>query len=204
MTNFTLAQSTLDSLKGAEMAKSDASQKGVSALLFLAIDVSDARFAHGDAAKLATELKTQAGFKAAVAKLKKKKAAAIVGFAHDAALLIVKGMPKSAEKTALYGESVLSAISALGTLKSISAVMAKVRPPKAADAPAADAPAADVPAADVPAADVPAAGVDLSRLQMFFDLLAVFARGFLQAHELNEIAAMEKAGQLPRKAKKTA
>ena len=199
MTNFTLAQSTLDSLKGAEMAKSDASQKGVSALLFLAIDVSDARFAHGDAAKLATELKAQAGFKAAVAKFYSEKAAAIVGFAHDAALLIVKGMPKSAEKTALYGESVLSAISALGTLKSISAVMAKVRPPKAADAPAADAPAADV-----PAADVPAAGVDLSRLQMFFDLLAVFARGFLQAHELNEIAAMEKAGQLPRKAKKTA
>lgn len=182
LTMFNLTDNTRELILTAENSKSEAAQRGVKALTELSLDNSMHTFRHGDGVKLADCLK-QAGFKSAVAKFYAEKTASIVNWAQGRALLAVKGMTKGEEKSLAFSDALTAAISDLATLKSVSAVMAKIRPVKVE--------------ADEKT-DEKVELIDLAKIGPFFDLLAMFAAGHHQA------MACAMAGKKPTKKEKIA
>lgn len=177
LTMFNLTDTAKAAIVGAESAKSEAAKSGVVAVIALATDNCGHVFRHGDAAKLADVLKAN-GFKAAVSKFYSEKTASVCAFVQRKALLSVAGIPRGEEKTAAYNEAVAQALRDLALLKSVAAVMAAVRPPKA-----------DEPAAVAAVVEPVVEPVDLAKIVPFFNLLAMFAAGIHAANVAQAMAA---------------
>lgn len=192
LTMFNLTDDTKALILNAENSKSDAAMRGVKALTELALDNAMHTFRHGDAAKLADILK-HSGLKSAVAKFYAEKTASIVNWAQGRALLAVKGMAKGEEKSLAFSEAMTAAISDLATLKSVSAVMAKIRPAKDTS----EAAKVEPEAAKVEPEAAKVELIDLSKLAPFFDLLAMFAAGIHSANIAQAMAAKVPAAKKP-------
>ncbi len=191
LTHFTLSQAAKSAILSAESAKSEAAKSGVNAVIALSFDNASHSFRHGDAAKLADVLKAN-GFKSAVAKFYSEKTASVCAFVQRKALLSVAGMARGEEKTAAYNEAVAQSLRDLSLLKSVAAVMAAVKPPKADEK------------TDEKTSNLASVNLVCDSVAPFFTLLAMFAAGQHQAMVAQAMAAKVPAAKVPAAKKPTA